>query len=283
MRPDPISCMTRETLAQLKAQTVKVDRLLESAQSLQASFEQDAATRRILDSLEDDGMHLADRVNERLHNIPSDGCSPEERRALSLLQELAVTRSCVQAKAQVKHLTDQELVAAPENMRRQYGPDEVIHKRSLSHNSRNQASCLQGTVSASWQLSIHRYSVGVLTIYRTEASFRGRNGLGAVDRGQSSCSVTLSLFPAKWIATIALRLSINLSFPRSGAPSLTWKVKQAACNDDPELLRCLRGADVDGLCQLLDDGRARTTDILAPWGNSLLHVSLPHVGRCSSS
>jgi len=127
-------------------------------------------------------------------------------------------------------------------------------------------------VSVKWGLSIYRYPIGILTVHTREGSYADSRGTDSRLPSQDAYTVNLSLFPSRWIASIAVQLTLDLRLPQFGAPFMKWTITQAAYNDNADLLRCLRQADISGLKLLLQDGKAQATDLLAPWGNSLLHV-----------
>lgn len=68
-------------------------------------------------------------------------------------------------------------------------------------------------------------------------------------------------------------LTVGVSCAFDGAPSVSCKLKQACYDSNSSLMRCVLNTDVPGFRQLFAEGEARPADCLAPWDNSLLHVT----------
>ena len=233
-----------------------IDRLSRTVQSLHAHVSDDWTTKRVLDILEEDRAKVRAQVATRLHDLELANGSKEEALAISVLQRLPLSPASMQIHRSSTRCREFDDTAATM---------PFTSQRALKRR-------LKQPPSVSWQVAVHRFPIGVLTIFTRDTSISNEQEGPKSRSQQKSWSMTVTLFPVRWIAQRALQLSIVSRFPSFGAPSLTWSLDQAAYNDDSQLLRCLKYCDVDGLIALFQSTRARPTDIIAPWGNSLLHV-----------
>lgn len=79
----------------------------------------------------------------------------------------------------------------------------------------------------------------------------------------------VSLYTMPSLTSMVFQLNLG----RSRAEGFTFKLRHRTFNPNPELKRLLDSGDVDGLLLLFDEGKAHPQDLMAPYGNSLLHVS----------
>lgn len=119
-----------------------------------------------------------------------------------------------------------------------------------------------------YRFASYHLPLGVLTIKKLKTENQSRMG----DLIESR-ELEFRLFPVSWLAKTMIQWSFSSSRSNSGPPNLAYTLKHQKYNDDPELLRCLDEGDVQGMLNMFSTGSARPDDILAPWGNNLLHVS----------
>lgn len=250
----------------LAMQADGINRLSKSVQSLHAHASDDWAAKRVLDILEEAKPNVRVDIAKRLHDLELDNGSEKEAQAITTLQRLPLSPASIQIQRTSTRSRDFHEVDTVIPIL-----DDVAATKPFA-SQRHLKSRQKQRPTVSWQVAVHKFPIGVLTVFTRNASISNEQRGPNSSREQTSWSLTLTLFPARWIAQRALRLSIASIFPVFGAPSLTWSLDQAAFNDDPQLLSCLKYCDVDALVELFQSGRARPTDIIAPWGNSLLHV-----------
>lgn len=116
----------------------------------------------------------------------------------------------------------------------------------------------------SWRLSVYRFPIGTLTVERS------RKQKGDDSAENQEYHVYFSLYPPTWLATRAIKFSLSLG-GEFAAPVCT--IKSEMYNSDPRLLQAINSGEIGQLKALFFEGVARPTDIIAPWGNTLLHVS----------
>jgi hypothetical protein len=117
--------------------------------------------------------------------------------------------------------------------------------------------------------------LGLLTVRKTSTeAWHGSNG--GVDRGTQNLRSRLefTLFPASWLSRTVIQIYFRWKRPAgSDAPDVNFGLKQRHYNQNPSLVRLLNLGDIRGIQAMLLRSEASPHDLLAPWGNTLLHVS----------
>jgi len=78
------------------------------------------------------------------------------------------------------------------------------------------------------------------------------------------------LHPLSHLTEVLYRVQVDMS------PGWKFSVNpmRYTFNKSPELKSCLDRGDLKGLCQLFAANKARPDDLIAPWGNTLLHEAV---------
>lgn len=81
------------------------------------------------------------------------------------------------------------------------------------------------------------------------------------------------LHPLPALTNMVFRLLVGWS--SNGA--FSFQPRRYGYNHNPELRQCLNRGDMSGLCDMFSEGLASPDDLIAPWGNSLLHVRMKYI------
>lgn len=123
-------------------------------------------------------------------------------------------------------------------------------------------------------LYIHHFPIGFLHVRETRkrTTYNNRNSAG----NGWSYAIDFSLFPPPWISSSVIQISIAMHAAHHRAPLIDWTINIESYNNNLSLITCMEGSDILGLQNLFAQGEARPTDVIAPWGDSLLHVHIPN-------
>ena len=212
-------------------------------------------------------------------------CNPQQESALRLLQSLPLDQNSLSMTLQRKDLPepfqDSRMPYKPYSKLKSIESSHDVsthgvrsNSRETSQNSFQSWAKIRGprpqraseSVTENWDLAIHKFPLGRMTIRKTSQRMRKKACRG--QNHQSTIALTYTLYPAPWIANKIIELSL-----RRESSSISCGLEICSYNQDPMLVNCLRNGDIPGLKILFASGKARPTDILAPWGNSFLHVS----------
>lgn len=240
-------------------------------------------------SLRDDGADFLRHIQRELHVMKLDECTEEHELALNYLQSIPIRENVLRIETRPSAATvkdperlsrslQQELSmnAQAYNRDKQPSHDLVPAQFSSTENSLDswappshlKRSGLQSKVGT---LSIHHFPIGFLHVKEMGKRTAYKNSTSA--RNDWSYAIEFSLFPSSWIANRVIRISLAMHSGHNRPPSIDLALKQACYNDSPLLVNCVRSGDIPGLQKLFGEGEARPTDVVAPWGDSLLHVN----------
>ena len=228
---------------------------------------------------------LVHAISQQIQTLPLDKCNLQQESALRLLQSLPVNQDSLSMTLQQKDLLEPfQDPRTPSKTYPKLRSIESSHQmsthgvrstgRETSRNSFQSWAKIRGprplrareSVTENWDLTIHKFPLGRMTVRKN--SQRIKQKACREQNHQSSLAITFTLYPAPWIASNIIELSL-----RRGSSSISYSLGTCSYNQDPMLANCLRNGDIPGLKMLFASGKAKTTDILAPWGNSFLHVS----------
>lgn len=242
-------------LKEMGAHTQHVSDLVSStANALKTSQQQ--VVELFQGSLRDDGADWSRRIQREFRMTKPDECIEEHKLALNCLQHIPISEIGLHIEAQPSTETDLGLRVPP----------------SLFKSPRHRRPLARQTVAGT--LYIHNFPIGFLHVRETReiTAYNNRNSA----RNGSSYAIDFSLFPPSWIASSVIQISFAMHASHHRAPIIDWTLKQVSYNNSSPLLACMEGSDIFGLKTLFAQGEARPTDIVAPWGDSLLHVYDPN-------
>lgn len=238
-------------------------------------------------SLRDDGADFLRHIQRELHVMKLDECTEEHELALNYLQSIPIRENVLR----IETKPSAAMVKNPERLSRSL---QEFSMNAQAYNGDNQPrvpaqfsstenrldswappshlkrSGLQSIVGT---LSIHHFPIGFLHVKEMEKRTAYKNSTST--RNDWSYAMEFSLFPSSWIANRVIRISLAMHSGHNRPPSIDLALKQACYNDSPLLVNCVRSGDITGLQKLFGEGEARPTDVVAPWGDSLLHVNDP--------
>lgn len=251
---------------------------------------QQQAVEHFQESLRDDGANWPRRIQRELRVMKLGEFTEEHQLALNCLQSIPISENVL--RIETKPLA--AMVKSPEQLSRSL--QELSGNAQASNDDRHPShDLLPAQFSStekhmdSWAppfhlirpglqtivgiLSIYHFPIGFLHVKKVRKRTTYNNSTSA--RNDWSYVIEFSLFPSSWIANRIIRLSLAMHGGHNRAPSIDFAVKQACYNDNPSLMTCVRSGDIPGLQKLFGEGEARPTDVVAPWGDSLLHVNDP--------
>lgn len=239
-------------LKEVGAHTQHVSDLVTSTtKALKTSQQQ--AVEHFQESLRDDGADWSWCIQQDFRISKPDECTKEHQLALNCLQSIPIGEHGL-------HIEPQPST----------GTDLGFREPPLPFISRRWPLARQ-TVAGT--LYIHHFPIGFLHVRETRKTRTYNNSNSASN--DWSYALEFSLFPPSWIASSVIQISIAIDAAQHRAPLLDWAVKQECHNNNPSLITCMAKSDIVGLQSLFSEGEARPTDLVAPWGNSLLHVTAP--------
>ncbi len=241
------------------------------------------AVEHFQESLRNDGADLLRHIKRELHVMKLNERTEEHELALNYLQSIPISENVLRIKTKPserlsRSLQEFSMNAQAYNRDKQPSHDLVPTQFSSTENrldswappSHLKRSGLQSIVGT---LSIHHFPIGFLHVKEMEKKTAYNNSTSA--RNDWSYAIEFSLFPSSWIANRVIRISLAMHSRHNRPPSIDLALKQACYNESPFLVNCVRGGDIPGLQKLFGEGEARPTDVVAPWGDSLLHVNDP--------
>lgn len=251
---------------------------------------QQQAVEYFQNSLRDDMADWPRRIQQELRMMKLDNCTEEHQLALSCLQSIPISESVF--RIETKHSTP--MLRNPgqfsQSLQKFAGNVQTFDVDNQPSHDLVTAQFLSTDKSVdSWAppfyfkgpdlktivgtLSIYNFPIGFLQVKQMKKSPTYDNSTS--DRNNWSYSIEFSLFPSSWISKRIIRLSLALYGGLNRTLSIDLALKQACYNDNPSLIRYMHGGDIPGLQKLFEEGEARPTDIVKPWGDSLLHVHGP--------
>ena len=276
-------------LRELKSQSSDISRLVTFTNSLPSSLRNELeGVKRSLGGQPADLVHA---ISQQIQTLPTDKCNLQQESALRLLQSLPLNQSSLSMTLQQKDLSEPS-----QTPRTSYKPClklrsvESSHEMSTygvrSNDRQNSQDLLQPwaktrapntpqsatrSVTEYWKLAIYKFPLGKMTVRKI--SQRMEQKACRKQNHQSSIAITFTLYPAPWIANKIIKLGFSLRKSRRESSSISWSLGSCSYNQNPMLVNCLHNGDISRLKSLFASGEAKPTDILAPWGNSFLHVS----------
>jgi hypothetical protein len=126
--------------------------------------------------------------------------------------------------------------------------------RSLSATLPPTFSCMTREI---YKMSLTRqFWFGLLDIASTTDS-TWRETLGKdykFDTSTAPLCIKFSFLPPSWVSDMFIRIIMD--------SSMTFNLDRTRINQDPRLIKCLRGCNVEGLKVLFSEGRAKPTDMV---------------------
>lgn len=251
---------------------------------------QQQAVENFQESLRDDEVDWLRRIQRELRVMKLNEFTEELQLALNCLQNIPISENVlrIETKPSAAMVENPERFSRPlqefvvnaqaSNGDKQRSRDWVTAQ--LSSTEKPVDSCARpwhlerpGLQTIVGTLSVHHFPIGLLHVKEMKKRTTYNNSTSA--RNDWSYAIEFSLFPSSWIANRIIHLSLDMHSGHNRAPSINLALKQACYNENPSLIRCVRRGDIPGLQKLFEEGEARPTDIVAPWGDSLLHVHDP--------
>ena len=270
-------------LRELKSQSSNISRLVTVTSSVSSSLLKDLeVVRRSPAGQPADLVHA---ISQQIQNLSMNKCNPQQESALRLLQSLPLNQNSLsmtlQQKGSPEPFQDSRMPYKPYSKPKSIESSHETSTHGVRSNTREtpqnsfqswakirgpRAQWASESVTENWDLAIHKFPLGRMTVRKT--SQRMRKKACRKQDHRSSLALTFTLYPAPWIANKIIELSL-----RRESSSISCGLETCSYNQDPMLAKCLRNGDIPGLKILFASGKAKPTDILAPWGNSFLHVS----------
>lgn len=285
------SNVTNITLAETRTQTKALNKMASSAHRLERSIQ--IALAEEIPPSQYGRDNLVRRVRRQMMALSCKGCNKDEQLAIKFLHDMSASSESLRLETQSSLIPVSNLHELPDLRREPSQNETVIHRTNLNNHNTNVPQELGSnkeaihpslpfatrpnayptrTLRVLGRLSIYHFPVGVLTIGVTKKMTTAQDP-ARKKSNTYSYAIEVFLYPAWWIANGVILFSVSVSTAVGGGHSMGWKFKQEYYNDNPSLVRCLAQADLSGLQQLFAKGLARPTDRLAPWANSLLHVT----------
>ena len=214
-----------------------------------------------------------------------DECDLQQESALRLLQSLPINQSSLSMAIQPKNISEPfrdvttrhktyPRMRSMESNHEMSTHDLRSNTRETSQISFQPWAKIRGprpqraseSVTENWDLAIYKFPLGRMSVRKL--SQRMYQTACRERKHQSSLAITFTLYPAPWIANRIIDFSL-----RRGSSSISCTLSTCSYNQNSMLANYLQSGNVPGLQSLFVSGKARPTDILAPWGNSFLHVS----------
>lgn len=251
---------------------------------------QQQAVEHFQQSLWDEMADWPRRIQRELRTMKLDDCTEEHQLALSFLQSIPISENVF--RIETKHSTPmlknpgqfsqslQEFAGNVQAFDVDNQPSHDLVTAQFSSTDKPMGSWappfhLKGpdmqTIVGT--LSMYNFPIGILQL--KEMKKRTTYDKSTSARNDWSYAIEFSLFPSSWISKRIIRLSLAMHGGLNRAPSIDLALKQACYNDNPSLTRYIHSGDIPGLQKLFEEGEARPTDVVAPWGDSLLHVHGP--------
>ena len=275
-------------LRELKSQSSDISQLVTFTSSLPSSLRNELEGVQL--PLEGQPADLVHAISQQIQTLPMDKCNLQQESALRLLQSLPLNQNSLSMTLQQKDLSEPFQKPRPSKPYLKLRSTESSHEMSTYgvRSKTRQTSqdlfqpCAETTgpkrpqratrsVTEYWNLAIHKFTLGRMTVKKI--SQRMEQKTCRRQNHQYSIAITFTLYPAPWIANKIIELGFGLRNSGSESSSISWSLGSCSYNQNPMLLNCLHNGDLSRLKSLFASGEAKPTDILAPWGNSCLHVS----------
>lgn len=274
-------------LKEIKSQSSDISQLVKFTASLPSSSRELEGVQR---SLGGQPADLVRAISQEIQTLPMDRCNLQQESALRLLQSLPLDQSSLSATIRQKDLSE-----SSQNLRTSYKSNLKLQSMESGHEmpmydvrsgygqtsqdsyqpwakTRGPKRPQRATrsVTECWDLVIYKFPLGRMTVRKI--SQRMEHKACRRQNHQSSVAITFALYPAPWIANKIIELGFVLRNSRPESSSISWSLRSCSYNQNPMLVNCLHNGDISTLKGLFASGEAKPTDILAPWGNSFLHV-----------
>ena len=276
-------------LRELKSQSSDISQLVTLTSSLPSSLrnELEGVQRAVGDQPAD----LVHAISQQVQALPMDNCNLQQKSALGLLQSWPLNQSSLSMTLQQKdHSEPFETPRTSCKPCSKLRSGEKNHGMSMfgvrSDNRQTSQDAIQPwaetrgqkrpqrasrLVTEYWNLAIYNFTLGRMTVRKI--SQRMEQKACRDQNHQSSIAITFTLYPAPWIANKIIKLCFGLKKSDCESSSISWSMGSCSYNQSPLLVNCLHNRDIAGLKSLFASGEAKPTNILVPWGNSILHVS----------
>ncbi|KAL5389245.1 hypothetical protein DPSP01_002558 [Paraphaeosphaeria sporulosa] len=242
---------SKKIMEELHLQSKKLDRLASSANTFHATMKNELrATQKLLS---EENKVVINTVKREVRTL--NYRLPNEETILSQLQlhgaELAT------------------LAPSSEELLPGYEEPPPTYLEAMTES----ASSTQVLVSCKFLSA--KLPLGILTIRKssTQAWTKG-NGCDTNEWSQSSSKIEFSLFPVPWLTKTVVHLSFGLKGRGDATPDISWKLKQRHYNSDPRLMMNLNLGNVSAIQEMFRKREASPHDLIAPWGNTLLHEAV---------
>lgn len=276
-------------LKQMGAHTQHMNDLVSSTTNALNTSEQQAV-EHFQESLRDDEADWPRRIQQELRVMKLDGWTEEHQLALNCLQSIPISENVLR----IETMPSTAMVKNPEQFPQ---PLQKFSGNAQASDCDNQPSHdlvpaqfspkekpmdsrvspfhlkMPGFQTIVGTLSIYNFPIGFLHVKEIKKRTTYNNSTSA--RNDWSYAIEFSLFPSSWIANRIIRISLAIHGGHNRAPSIDLALKQACYNNNPSLISCVRSGDILDLQKLFEEGEARPADVIAPWGDSLLHVLDP--------
>lgn len=247
-----LSARMDSVLKEMGAFTQNVSDLVSlTTKSLKTSQQQ--AVEHFRESLRDDGADWSRRIQREFQITKPDEGTKEHQLALNCLQSIPISENGLHIETQPSTETDLGFRVPLGSFKSRRWP---LPRQTVA-----------GT------LYIHHFPIGFLHVRESRKRAKYNNSNSASNGW--SYAIEFSLFPPSWIASSVIQISIAIDAAQHRAPLIDWTIDQECYNNNPSLITCVASSDIVGLQNLFAEGEARPTDLVAPWGNSLLHVIAP--------
>lgn len=200
-------------------------------------------------------------VQSRLEELSTKASTEEEQVALRFLYHISSTPESLHLSRTEESNHDTSQPSRFLENRTEGGPR--WHETDLPISMVRSRVLHPSRKSISWKLSVYHLLIGTL---RIERSIKHK---GPTESAYEA-HIHFGLYPPTWLANKVISISLGLGGDFV-APVCSLRLE--VYNQDPALLRVLHSGDIQGLKNLFLKGMARPTDIIAPRGNTLLHVS----------
>jgi hypothetical protein len=237
-------------MSQLRLQSKKLDQLATSASTFHSSVKSELRTTQRLVS--EEHRVIVEKVKSEVRALSRQ--LPEEASILSQLQ---------------RHGAEVMPVSISDDKPLDYNEPPPSYLQSLM----DSAPASQLLVSC--QFFSVKLPLGLLTVRKLFTNTRMEESqYSAGASSQSSSQVEFSLFPVPWLTKTVIHMSFGLKGTTGeGTPDMSWKLKQRHYNNNPNLVKFLNLGNISAIQNMFRKSEASPHDLLAPWGNTLLHVS----------
>lgn len=275
-------------LKEIKSHSSDISQLVKFTASLPSSSRELEGVQQSIGGQPADLVHA---ISHQIQTLSMDKCNLQQESALRLLQSLPLDQTSLSIAIRQK-----DLLESSQNPRTSYKSNLKLRSMESGHEMPTNDVCSNNrqtsqdsyqpwantrgpkrpqratrSVTERWDLAIYKFPLGRMTVRKI--SQRMEDKACRRQNHQSSIAINFTLYPAPWIANRIIELGFGLRNSRPESSSISWGLRSCSYNQNPMLVNCLSKGDVPTLKSLFASGAAKPTDVLAPWGNSFLHVS----------